>query len=137
MGLFVIVYILSFVPNYLGTIQARTDRVDAVYVRTGRPATGVALLEWYLASGRPDALGDHWYDWEAWFRTLGAAQALSPGLASARSYWPGESWVNASAVVLDTAALAIAALGSPPRGYAAVCLDSGERALAAVASSKR
>ena len=137
MGLFVIVYILSFVPGYLGIIQARTDRVDAVYVRTGHPATGVALLEWYLRSGRPEALGEHWYDWEAWFRTLGAAQSLSPGLTIAPSYWPGESWVNASAVVLDTAALAIAALGAPPRGHALICLETGERALAAVASSMR
>ncbi len=137
MGLFVIVYILSFVPGYLATIQARADRVDAIYTRTGKPATGVALLLWYLRSGRPEAVGEHWYEWEAWFRTLGVAQSLSPGLATARSHWPGESWVNAGAVVLDTAALSIAALEAPPQGYALACLTSGERALAAVASSMR
>jgi hypothetical protein len=136
-GLFVIVFILSFIPGYLATLQARTDRVDAVYTRTGKPSTGVALLEWYLRCGRPDAVGEHWYDWEAWFRTLGAAQSLTPGLAVARSYWPGESWVNASAVVLDAAALSLAALAAPPGGYARACLIAGERALGAVASSLR
>lgn len=135
MGLFVIVYILGFVPGYLATLQARTDRVDAVYARTGRPSTGVALLKWYLRCGRPEAAAEHWYDWEAWFRTLGAAQSLTPGLATARSYWPDESWVNASAAVLDAAALSIAALGAPPDGYARMCIVSGQRALEAVASS--
>jgi hypothetical protein len=123
-GLGIVVFMFTFIPGYLSTVQAREEQVAWVYRRTGPDPTGVLLLDWLLRAGGRERLSSTWNDWESWFRSLGETHALSPILAFDLSIRTGQSWVVASGAMLDAAALAIVATedGSPVDARA--CLET-------------
>src|SRR5262249_53077191 len=105
-GLFIVVFLLAFIPIYLAAQQARAGQVARVYGRAGTPPTGTGLVAWYYRAGRRAALDDLCAEWESWIRDLGVTHSQSPGLASTRSYRHAENWVSAVMAVLDAAAIA-------------------------------
>jgi len=128
-GLGIVVFVFTFIPGYLSSIQQRDDQVAWVYARAGADPTGSALLVWLVAAGRADQLDATWEAWESWFRSMGEAQALSPLIAFDRSIRRSESWVTASGAMLDAAAFASTSLGVGGRAAAEVCVATGEQAL--------
>ncbi len=131
-GLGIVVFVFTFIPGYLSSIQQRDDQVAWVYARSDGDPTGSALLEWLVAADRADGLDETWGAWESWFRSMGEAQTLSPLIAFDRSVRRGESWVAASGAMLDAAAFASSSLGVPGRAAADVCLTTGEQALRSI-----
>ncbi len=131
-GLGIVVFVFTFIPGYLASIQLRDDQVAWVYARSDGDPTGSALVEWLVAADRADSLGETWEAWEAWFRSMGEAQTLSPLIAFDRSVRRNESWVAASGAMLDAAAFASSSLGAPGRAAADVCLATGEQALLSI-----
>jgi hypothetical protein len=57
-GLFIVVFLVTFIPTYLAAQYARADRVARVYARAGAPPTGTGLVAWYCRAGRREALDD-------------------------------------------------------------------------------
>jgi hypothetical protein len=131
-GLGIVVFVFTFIPGYLSSIQQRDDQVAWVYARSDGDPTGSALVEWLVAADRADSLGETWEEWEGWFRSMGEAQTLSPLIAFDRSVRRSESWVAASGAMLDAAAFASSSLGAPGRAAADVCLATGEQALLSI-----
>lgn len=128
-GLGVVVFIFTFIPGYLTTIQQRDDLVAWVYARTGPSPTGAELVDWLVAAGRTAELGAVWETWEAWFRSVGEAQTLSPLVAFDRPVRRHQSWVGASGAMLDAAAFASTSLAVDGRAAAEVCVATGAEAL--------
>lgn len=112
-GLFIVVFLLTFIPGYLTARQDRADRVAAIYARAGTPPTGADLVAWFYRAGQGDRLMALMATWEVWIRDLGVSHSQSTGLAITRSHRPSEYWVSAVMAIMDAAALAKDVLGGP------------------------
>lgn len=135
-GLFLVVFLLTFIPGYLAVQQTRADRVARVYARAGTPPIGVALVAWYCRAGQREALDGLCAEWESWVRDLGVTHSRSPGLAVTRSYRPAENWVSAVMALLDAAAIA-KDVTDDPSPTATVLLVAAEQSLGDLAAALR
>ena len=104
-GLFLVVYLFTFLPGFLDLVNERGDRVAWIYARTGPDPSGVGLLLWYYESGRGKEIDAIFEDWEAFFRKLAKARSFLPILCVIRPLNPSESWVCAFGAFLDALAL--------------------------------
>lgn len=133
-GLFILVFMLSFVPGYLGIIQSRDAQVGWLYARTKGKPSGSQILKWYYASGQAEELNRIWETWEDWFRNLGMVNDLYPELALVPPFAQGHSWVLASVAMLDASSLFCSVLDI--NGASAdLCFLSGVRAMQFVEAS--
>jgi hypothetical protein len=115
-GLFLVVFLLTFIPDYLSAQQSRSDQTSRVYARAGAPPTGAALVEWYYRSGKGGALDDSCAAWETWVRDFGLAHSQSPELGLTRAHRSAEYWVSAVVAMMDAAAIAKDVLDVPEVG---------------------
>jgi hypothetical protein len=136
-GLFIVVFLLTFIPGYLTAQQTRANRVARVYVRAGAPPTGAALVAWYYRAGKSSELDHYFEDAEGWIRDLGVSHSQSPGLGITRSYRRGEQWVSAVMAMLDAAAIAMDVLDGGPRASALLFVNAARRSLEDVAAAVR
>jgi hypothetical protein len=135
-GLFIVVFLLTFIPGYLTARQVRADRVAAIYARGGTPPTGAELVAWFYRAGQSDRLMSLMSPWEIWIRDLGVSHSQSTGLAITRSHRPSEYWVSAVMAMMDAAALAKDVLGGPAPAPE-MFLDAARQALEHVGQSIR
>ena len=133
MGLGIVVFYFTFIPGFQTTIQSRQDKVAWLYRRGGSGLTNFALLEWFLLCGANDWNG-LWEDWESWFRDLGETHALTPILAFVPTIHPGQTWLVAAAVALDSVSLYRSVLEERAIPSANVCFRTGVDALRLIAS---
>ena len=131
-GLGVVVYIFTFVPGYLTSMQKRTEKVGWIYARAGEPPSGVVLLESHQRGGRTKEMSDVWEDFEGWFRELNETHVLSPILVFVPSTIRGQAWISASVAMLDATALALSSLNMQGQESARLCYESGTKALLAI-----
>jgi hypothetical protein len=132
-GLFILAFVVTFIPGYQATMQQRNDMVAWVYARTGAPPTGAGLLAWFYTHGDADGLSGQWGAWEVWLRDVGISQTVTPLLNYTRTSLVGQDWLAGCVAVLDAAALSLSALDTTAKGAAQVCLDAGVRALGSIA----
>ena len=104
-GLFLIVYLFTFLPGFMQLIHERGSRVAWIYARTGSLPSGAALLLWLVRNGKRNEIGSLCEDWEVFFRDLGNARSFLPILTVVRTLSPSESWVCAFGAFLDALAL--------------------------------
>lgn len=90
-GLFLIVYLFTFLPGFMGLIHERGSRVAWIYARTGASPSGAGLLHWYYRNGHGDDLDAIWADWEVFFRDLSQARSFLPILCVIRPIGPNQS----------------------------------------------
>jgi hypothetical protein len=135
LGLGIVVFLFTFIPGYQAVIRSREDMTSWLYVRTGDPPTGMALLGWCQRAGIAPDMRDVWEAWESWFRMIGDTHSVLPMLAMSPSVQSDQSWVTAAAAVLDAAALAVSSMNTPDVEAARVCLRTGTRALLAIAGA--
>lgn len=127
-GLFIVVYTITFLPGFMIAMQQRNDQVAWVYARTGAPPTAGRLLEWFYGL-QPELIDELWSSWEMWFRALGETHAATPLLNMSRSFRPEQDWLAGTAAMLDASALASTTLDIASAPSATVCCDTGIRAL--------
>ena len=135
LGLGIVVFLFTFIPGYQAVIRSREDKTSWLYVRTGDPPTGLALLGWCQRAGIACDMRDVWEAWEDWFRMIADTHSVLPMLAMSPSVQSDQSWVTAAAAVLDAAALAVSSINTPDVEAARVCVLTGTRALLAVADA--
>jgi hypothetical protein len=131
-GLFIVVYTITFLPGYLTAMQQRNEQVAWVYARTGAPPTAGRLLEWFYLD-QPQMLDDLWSEWEAWFRAVGETHSAFPLICVTRSFRPEQNWLAGTAAMLDVTALASTTLDIGSASSANVCFETGVRALHSMA----
>lgn len=129
MGLFTMVYLLTFIPGFTGFAQDRDDQVAKFCARAGTPPSGAALLCWHVRHGDATALDADWPDWESWFLRIAENHVLVPPLMLARPFRRGQSWVVAAGGVLDALALRLAVVDLPPCAAARAAYDGGVAAI--------
>ncbi len=128
-GLFIMVYLLTFLPGQLASIQQRAEKVAWLYARIGSPPSGLGIIVWWHEARGTGSMSDFWETWERWFVELGQSHSASPILIRTRSFRAGEHWVLAAGALMDAAVLAKVLLEVPERDSSQYCLNAGIEAL--------
>lgn len=123
-GLFLIVYLFTFLPSFMDLIHQRNTRVTWIYHRTAGSPSGAGLLEWMARNNHMDARAEVWEDWADFFHTMSNARSFLPVLCIMRPITPENSWVCAYTAFLDALALANTTVaGATEDGK--ICFDNG------------
>jgi len=136
MGLGVVVFFFTFIPGYQSAIQARELRIAWLYARSGVTPRSFVFVEWLQHSGNIDA-NEVWERWEDWFRLLAETVAIAPVLAIVPTLHRRQSWLSASAVVLDAASFCLATMEGRGMAAASICRTTGIEALNLIVSKLR
>ncbi|MEO8204975.1 MAG: potassium channel family protein, partial [Chthoniobacterales bacterium] len=115
-GLFIIVYLFTFLPGFMEIIHDRGERVSWIYARTGPSPCGAEMLHWFCRNNRMGDLDALWDDWEIFFRNLAHSRSFLPILCVVRPLTPNQSWVCAFGAFLDALALMISTVDKPSEG---------------------
>jgi hypothetical protein len=127
-GLFLIVYLFTFLPGFMDLILERGNRVAWIYHRTGGKPSGVRLLVWMAKNNRSNDLGEFWEDWSQFFHTLSNSRSFLPVLCIVRPVTPEHSWVCAFAAFIDALALVNSTVyGATEDGK--ICFENGVTAI--------
>ncbi len=125
-GLFLVVYLFTFLPGFMDMIHDRWSRVAWVYSRTGPHPSGSGLLEWFYRNGRSDELDAVFDSWDGFFRDHGQAKSFLPIIAVVPPLHPGSSWICAFGAFLDAAALMVSTVERNPASAKLCCLSGVE-----------
>lgn len=127
-GLFIVVYLFTFLPGFQQLIYDRGARVEWIYARTGLHPAGVEILHWFYRNDRAGDLDGLWEDWEVFFRDLGQARSFLPILCVVRPLENEQSWVCAFGAFLDALALVNSSVDKPSES-SQLCFEFGVKAL--------
>jgi hypothetical protein len=107
-GLATVTVLVTFILSVQNEITRREVLVLRTEVSTGRPPTGLALLETYARSGMVDQLAGTFRNWEEWAADVLHSHRANPVLAHFRSADEDGEWLAVFGAVLDAAALLLA-----------------------------
>lgn len=133
-GFALISLLIAYLPQMYSAFQARERKVALLAVRAGTPPSPITMLSRFEAIGYGTSLDDLWTEWEEWFAALDESHTSLSPLAFYRSPDPSRSWVNAAGVVLDAAALRVAAVADGRTPQAQLCIRAGFVALRNIAA---
>lgn len=137
-GLILVALLISYLPTIYSAFQHREQAVALLDTRAGAPPSPIELILRYNFLQRPDLLIDLWVQWELWFIDTEESHTSLSALSFFRSPQPNRSWVNASATILDGAALYMSVVADEtPRFRAGLCLRTGYMALRRIADAYR
>lgn len=135
-GLGLLALLISYLPTMYSEFSKREFNVARLEVRAGLPPSAIEMINrLYRIHGLENAetMRPFWADWEEWFVSLEQSHTSLVALVFFRSPKPGLSWVNAGGVVLDTAALILAAVNVPTTPQMNLCIRAGYLALRSIA----
>lgn len=133
LGLFLLALLISYLPTIYSAFSRREILVAHLTARAGAPPSPVDLLVRAHRIERLYDLDDLWVSWQLWFAEVEETHTSLASLTFFRSPKPDRSWVTASGVVLDAAALVNSTIEGPWQPMAALCIRSGFTALRSVA----
>lgn len=126
-GFSVVTLIISFILSLQSGLQQRETLVLMMGERTGRPPSGVTLLETEAELGLGGELDQLFMRWEAWAASVLHSHAAFPILAYFRSADHDNDWLSAFGAVLDAATLVLVLVDDGPRGQALLLHRAGAR----------
>jgi hypothetical protein len=129
LGPVMIALLIAYLPTLYSAFSKREELVTMLEVRTGSPPTPTEMFRRVIRFAGFSELNQIWKNWEVWFSELEESHSSLPMLAFFRSQQPSRSWITASGVILDAAALQLSTLDLKENGYAALCLRAGFLAL--------
>jgi hypothetical protein len=132
-GLVMVALLIAYLPTMYADFTRRESEVNLLEVRAGTPASAVYMWELAHRIGAVDRLDGIFERWERWFSELEETHTTLPALTFFRSPRPSQSWVSASAAVLDAAALRASTLDRPRDPQVETCIRAGYLALNAIA----
>ncbi len=133
-GLVLVALLIAYLPTMYSAFSVREQSVNRLEIPAGSPPSPATMLIRLHRIGRLEAsLNDLWMEWEDWFTSLDESHTSLAPLVFFRSPKPDHSWVTAAGVVLDTAALANAAVDLPHNARADLCIRAGYVALRDIA----
>lgn len=136
-GLAILALMISFLPTLYGTFSRREVAVGRLTTRAGEPPDPVTFIDRMDSIGQLDRIDKRWQEWEDWFVELGETHTTFPALIYFRSAKPERSWITASEMALDTAALVNALNLKGASGAADTMIRSGYLALRAISDFYR
>ena len=135
-GLFVVVYLFTFLPGFMDLIHERDQRIAWIYARVNETPSGIDLLEWFYNNHHESDLSMVLEDWELFFRRLAQARSFLPLLCVIRPVALKQSWIAGIGALMDALALKSTVVANP-RGGVRICFDCGVRAIQNFHSSMR
>jgi hypothetical protein len=135
-GLLLVTLLITYLPSIYGAFSRREVGVNLLRARAGDPPRAATLLAryWRIDAGEV-RLGELWRSWETWFADVEETHTTFAALPYFRSPQPGESWITAAGVLLDSATLWVAAVEHPVDPDAQLCIRTGFLALRRIATS--
>jgi hypothetical protein len=107
-GLAIVTIVASFLLIVQEALHRREMLVLSVEAASGRPPTGLSILETYARGGLTDQLANLFRDWERWAADVRHSHRANPVLAYFRSADDDGEWLAALGAVLDAATLVLA-----------------------------
>lgn len=135
-GLFLIVYLFTFLPGFMTLIKDRGNRVKWIYTRTGPEPSGVELILWFFKNNKTASMDALWDEWENFFNDLSQARSFLPILCVIRPLGHKHSWVCAFGAFLDALALLISTVKNT-NDSSRFCFDAGVNVIKNFHSSMR
>jgi hypothetical protein len=132
-GLGLLALLIAYLPTIYGAFSRREIAVTDLAVRAGTPPSAPEMLLRAHLTGFLNDMDSFWESWMNWFTELGETHTSLGVLAMFRSPNPNRSWITASGVVLDAAALRMSILNIPWSSSAPLCIRSGYLALREIA----
>ncbi len=133
LGLTMIALLIAYLPTMYAAFSKRESMVAMLEVRAGAPPSPLELLTRAQRIHGLDALTGLWAAWEVWFVEVEESHTSLGALTFFRSPQPNVSWITASGVVLDTAALMAAMVDRPNDPQAQLMIRAGYVALRRIA----
>jgi Ion channel len=119
MGLTTMALVIGYLPTLYGAYSRREVQLLALDDLSDEPTTPVGFLEACHAAGGVGGISAAFANWERWCDDVYDSHTTYPMLALFRSRQPGQHWLTGLAVVLDAAAISLAAVDGARAGPAA------------------
>jgi hypothetical protein len=119
MGLVTMALVIGYLPTLYGAYSRREVQLLTLDDLSDEPTTPVGFLEACHAAGGVEGIAAAFASWERWCDDVYDSHTTYPMLALFRSRQPGQSWLTGLAVVLDAAAISLAAIDGARAGPAA------------------
>lgn len=132
-GLLLMALLISYLPTMYAAFSKREVQVTLLEYRTGSPPSGTGLIRTLYELDLTQELSSFWKDWETWFVELEETHTSLAPLIFFRSPRPQRSWITATGVVLDAAALVLSVVDAPRDTHAYLCYRAGYTALQRIA----
>jgi hypothetical protein len=132
-GLGVLALFVAYLPSIYNAFSRREVLVAMLSARAGTPPSAIEFL---IRTSRIDELrrlNEVWERFQEWFAEIEETHTSQAALVFFRSPRNDRSWVTASGVVMDAAALSNSTIDIPWSPQAALCVRAGYSALRAVA----
>jgi hypothetical protein len=132
-GLGVLALFVAYLPSIYNAFSRREVLVAMLSARAGTPPSAIEFL---IRTSRIDELrrlDEVWERFQEWFAEIEETHTSQAALVFFRSPRNDRSWVTASGVVMDAAALSNSTIDIPWSPQAALCVRAGYSALRAVA----
>ena len=123
-GLFIIVYLFTFLPGFMDLLRERGNRIAWIYHRAGDTPSGSGLLTWMARNARSSDLASVWEEWAAFFHTLSNSRSFLPILCIVRPLAPENSWICAFTAFLDALALQNTTVAGATE-HSQICFQNG------------
>ena len=132
-GLIMVALLMAYLPTMYAAFSRREQAVSMLEVRAGNPPSVSEMLQRFNRIHGLDKHGDYWKIWEAWFADIEESHTTLPSLVFFRSPRSDSSWITASGVILDTAAITLSAVDIPYEPSGALSIRAGFLALRRIA----
>jgi hypothetical protein len=104
-GLTTMALLIGFMPTLFAAYSTREELVSTLDDLSGQSVTPLGLFEAYARNGDPSELYEMFDRWERWTASVLESHSSYPMLMLFRSKQSGQSWIAASVVVTETAAV--------------------------------
>ncbi|MBX0292741.1 hypothetical protein K3G63_20010 [Hymenobacter sp. HSC-4F20] len=125
LGLLLMTLLISYLPTIYQAYSRRELVIARLDLRTGTSTSTVGLVRWMHQTGSISDEKDQWQQWEEWFVEIEESHTSLPILSFFRSPQPGRSWIMASDIILETAALLISVIDAPRNPHMVLCFKAG------------
>ena len=132
-GLILVALLIAYLPTMYAAFSKRESNIALLDGWASSPPSAVEFIARTHRNGEIENLRDFWMDWQRWFADLEESHTSLSPLSFFRSPMPDRSWVTASGVVMDSAALILSTIDIKWEPQAAFCIRSGFLALRSIA----
>jgi len=113
-GLVTMALLIGFIPTAFAAYSTREELVSTLDDLSGDRVTPLGMFEAYARNGDASELYQMFDRWEMWTSSVLESHSSYPMLMTFRSKQPGQSWIAASVIVTETAALCVSIIDGPP-----------------------
>jgi len=132
-GLGILALFIAYLPSIYNAFSRREVRVALLSARAGTPPSAIEFLIRVSRIDELPRLNEVWESFQEWFAEIEETHTSQAALVFFRSPRPERSWITASGVVMDAAALSNSTIDIPWSPQAALCVRAGYSALRSIA----